>query len=513
MSQASPASDTFPSSPRTTLRAGKAIPLVVAVIVFIASATCLWDFSIDDVFISFRYAEHLGNGHGLTWNISSPPVEGFSNFLWVILLSVFALFGVGVVFAAKMLGLLLGLVNLTLTFVLCRRLWKSMMFWWAPVIVVAATPVWVMWAMSGLEIVLYGFCLLLATLALTESGTRRTVLLSVGIFGLATTRPEGPALAAIPIAAGILLDHGATVGQRIRSYRIPILALFVSAFGLMAFRYFYFGYPFPNTVYAKGTSELASMSQVLDWLRFASPFLIIWAVTVVWQQRFRYPAAVWTAILCVIVQALIVLPVNPVMFLMHRYEIALVPLLVLPLPFVLDRLAKYGQWLPVVIGLVCLFWVARDWPMVQRELQGARQMMDVHRDVVDYLDTLEGAPTIALCDAGRIPFWSERRTYDVAGLCDEEWATEGFAVDKLLARNPDVYIMSAHPNERGQLQPVVGRDNLVVQVRAFRQRYGFAKIVETVDSLGVGAYGYAVLLNVPWARERGIDVQPMESGT
>ncbi|MBD3297320.1 MAG: hypothetical protein GF341_01600, partial [candidate division Zixibacteria bacterium] len=419
MNQTPPTSDT---SPRATRSASEAIPLVVAAIVFVASAIYLWDFSIDDVFISFRYAEHLGHGHGLAWNIGSPPVEGFSNFLWVIILGVFALFGSGVVFTAKMLGFILGLANLFLTFVLCRRLWQPVTFWWAPVIVVAATPVWAMWAMSGLEIVLYGFCLLVAALALTESGTRRTVLLSVGVFGLATTRPEGPALAAIPIVVGILLNHNAPLKQRVLSYRIPITVLLLSAFGLMAFRYLYFGYPFPNTVYAKGTSELASLSQVLDWLRFASPFLIIWAVTVVWQREFRYPAAVWMAVLCVIVQALIVLPVNPVMFLMHRYEIALMPLLVLPLPFVFSRLSRYGVWLPVLIGLVCVLWVARDWPMVQRELHGARQMIEVHRNVVDYLDTLDGDPIIALCDAGRIPFWSERPTYDVAGLCDEEWA-------------------------------------------------------------------------------------------
>ncbi|GAB4316231.1 MAG: hypothetical protein Kow0074_04190 [Candidatus Zixiibacteriota bacterium] len=491
---------------------GEWVPLIAGLAVFVASAIHLWDFSIDDVFISFRYAEHLGDGYGLTWNPHGPPVEGFSNFLWVIILSLFPLFGIGVEFASNALGMVLGIGSLILTFILCRRLWRPMVVWWAPVILVAATPVWVMWAMSGLEIVLYGFCLLIALIGLTEAGPRRTLLVSIGVFGLATTRPEGPALAAIPILAGVFLDHDTPISQRLRRYKIPIFVLFGATFGLMAFRYMYFGYPLPNTVYAKGTSELASLSQVLDWLRFAAPFLLVWAVALVWQPRFRHPAAIGTAIFSVIVQALIVLPVNPVMFLMHRYEIAMIPLLVLPLPVVLDRLSRFNIWIPIAAVVVAVVLLARDWPMVQRQLLGAREMTQVHRSVVEYIDTLPDGVRIALCDAGRIPFWSDRPAYDVAGLCDEEWATEGFSVPSLLERNPEVYVMSAHPDERGQLRPVVGRDNLVVQEREFRLRYGFAKIVEAIDSLDVGAYGYAVLLNVPWARAQGIDVQPMEPG-
>ena len=38
---------------------------------------------IDDSFISFRYARHLFEGHGLVFN-PGDPVEGYTNFLWCI---------------------------------------------------------------------------------------------------------------------------------------------------------------------------------------------------------------------------------------------------------------------------------------------------------------------------------------------------------------------------------------------------------------------------------------------
>ena len=40
----------------------------------------------DDSFISFRYAKHLAEGQGLVWN-PGDRVEGYTNFLWVLLMA------------------------------------------------------------------------------------------------------------------------------------------------------------------------------------------------------------------------------------------------------------------------------------------------------------------------------------------------------------------------------------------------------------------------------------------
>lgn len=39
----------------------------------------------DDAFISLRYAKHLASGEGLVFNLGDQPLEGYSNFLWVVL--------------------------------------------------------------------------------------------------------------------------------------------------------------------------------------------------------------------------------------------------------------------------------------------------------------------------------------------------------------------------------------------------------------------------------------------
>ena len=49
----------------------------------------------DDAYISFRYARHLAEGAGLRFNPGeSPPVEGYSNFLWTLWLALGELAGV-----------------------------------------------------------------------------------------------------------------------------------------------------------------------------------------------------------------------------------------------------------------------------------------------------------------------------------------------------------------------------------------------------------------------------------
>ena len=50
---------------------------------FFISTHCL-AFTIDDTYISLRYAKNWASGAGLLWNINSPPIEGSSNFIFVV---------------------------------------------------------------------------------------------------------------------------------------------------------------------------------------------------------------------------------------------------------------------------------------------------------------------------------------------------------------------------------------------------------------------------------------------
>ena len=79
----------------------------------------LWRVTLDDAYITFRYARHLAEGYGLgAWNHTGERVEGYSSLLWTLLLGAAAWLGVDVRVAAKLLGMA---AALTVIAVLFRR--------------------------------------------------------------------------------------------------------------------------------------------------------------------------------------------------------------------------------------------------------------------------------------------------------------------------------------------------------------------------------------------------------
>lgn len=63
--------------------------MVLLLLVGIFVIHCLHlNFTQDDAFISFRYVSNFIQGNGLVFN-AGERVEGYTNFLWIIILSIF----------------------------------------------------------------------------------------------------------------------------------------------------------------------------------------------------------------------------------------------------------------------------------------------------------------------------------------------------------------------------------------------------------------------------------------
>jgi hypothetical protein len=70
---------------------------VIILFLTVVVLTCLaWHnrFIWDDPFISFRYAYNLVHGNGLVWNVGE-RVEGYTNFLWTLLMCIPLYLGYG----------------------------------------------------------------------------------------------------------------------------------------------------------------------------------------------------------------------------------------------------------------------------------------------------------------------------------------------------------------------------------------------------------------------------------
>src|SRR5688572_24026918 len=90
-----------------------------AVAVILALTTLFWGVTLDDAYITFRYARHLAEGHGFgAWNHTGEHVEGYSSPLWMLLLGGAARLGIDLRIASKVFGTA---AALTVMAVLFRR--------------------------------------------------------------------------------------------------------------------------------------------------------------------------------------------------------------------------------------------------------------------------------------------------------------------------------------------------------------------------------------------------------
>ncbi|MDF1801071.1 MAG: hypothetical protein P1V81_18025 [Planctomycetota bacterium] len=139
-------------SARVPTARGGLLPLVVGVIVALGLGLAT-SWLCDDAFISFRYARHLAEGHGLVFNVGeTPPIEAYSNLAWVLVLALGERIGIASPTLAPLLSLgtlawLVGLVARDLGRWTSHGPWSRL----ALVLIQVGMPPLVVWGTSGLE--------------------------------------------------------------------------------------------------------------------------------------------------------------------------------------------------------------------------------------------------------------------------------------------------------------------------------------------------------------------------
>ncbi|MBT3219744.1 MAG: hypothetical protein HN348_11680, partial [Proteobacteria bacterium] len=149
-------------------------------------------FVCEDAYITFRYSSHLAEGLGPRFNTVAGelPVEGYSNFLWMVIAAVFELLDRDVVFFMPLLSTLCGLAVL---FLLVHTLYVRFEFseittGLAGLAYVMFTPVAV-WTSSGLATMPLTLGMFATTVLLLWGENRRWgIAAGVAALGLALVR-------------------------------------------------------------------------------------------------------------------------------------------------------------------------------------------------------------------------------------------------------------------------------------------------------------------------------------
>ena len=234
--------------------------LVLAIVLLVLHAlyyASLMGFDVvDDAYISFRYARNAARGRGLTFNVGERRVEGYTNFLWTVMLMPCFWLKVPIHTVSMVLGTLWALGSIVLlgrfACTIDNRRWLAAI----AALLMAADGSFALWAVGGLESSLFAFLVVGGASAyLREMRTPDAFPLSGAWFALAAmARPEGLLVYGLTglhqIATRLIYERKVATGQDWR--RLGLFALLWVPW--FAFRWRYYGFPLPNTFYAKVAS-------------------------------------------------------------------------------------------------------------------------------------------------------------------------------------------------------------------------------------------------------------------
>lgn len=457
----------------------------VGLVLFVVRLAMVWPATVDDAFITFRYSSNLAHFGAPVWNVGDPhPAEGYTSFLWMVLMAIPHLFHFGAVVFSKVVGVACSFATIATSAGLAWSLSRSAnpFFRWLTSIlaipILITSPAAAIHAVAGMETALYTFLatslLLTVTLlgrtrdASSPSGLLVSVFLFLGLL-LALTRPEGILwVLATGATLALSLRRRSLFFRRrllLRGFWLFLLPMTV----FLLWRLSYYHHLFPLSFYVKvaapsTNAHLDGAKELLRFLREVFAFQPLFGLSIVVAAVMVRRTAI-PALVAVLVHVLLFAVPKPIMAFEWRFLFPVLPFLASLAAVGLGALLEWISnriRLPAVgaffIGIVAL--ALQIWPYSSnsnRRLADfaayGRAMQSAHIPLGKALRRLGDSDpqqhSLATGEAGAIPYYSGWRTVDIFGLNDISIATShNRDMRSVLAGNPEIVVLvSSSPTE------------------------------------------------------------------
>ena len=420
----------------------RAVILVGALVALAVGLWTCWSLTVDDAFITYRYSDNLARGHGLVWNPGQDPVEGFTNFAWMAWHVPFAAAGVPLPLVSKVTA---GLCAATTVWLLVRETRTR-----AGALVAAGCfalflPTWVH-TMSGLETAPFALVVLRAVVVAARSlqGVEvRVWELPVLVLVAGMLRPDGILAVGVPLLVWLYLRR-AELAPRVWSVAAGVVGA-----AYMGWRWSYFGHALPNTFYTKVGVDAATDGR---WIQMTAALLLPLLVVAAAGLLGARPGPVVVALAAC--AALYVVPAlsAPAMDYLSRFAWHGFPLLCLAAGWVLDQVeARRAAAIAASVALVWTTVAGVLHPDGRTLVNYGVDLQRAHVAIGKALADQELPPTersVAVTDAGAIPYFSEWAATDYIGLNDERIAHGADPTGVLLADAPTVVVVTSSSGEQ-----------------------------------------------------------------
>jgi hypothetical protein len=470
--------------------------MIPAVLLYLILALRFSGHIVDDAYISFRYARNLADGHGIVYN-PGERVEGYTNFLWVLLLELGMKLRQSPEMVARVLGMLAGATTIVVVARLAARTRTSgAAFWIAPALV-AVHPANAVWAGGGLEGPLFA-CLLTGGVGWAavsaEAGSLHpasAVLLALA----ALTRPEG-ALVAVVVAGLVLVTCPQLRRRSLGLWVLVFLALWIPHF---LWRWLYYGNPLPNTFYAKVDVHGSAIHRGLVYLHsfaLSTGYWLLLPIAGVVLLRHRKSVVITAGVTAVYLGYVVFVGGDTLS--MHRFLVPIIGLLGLLVAWGAEGWKSHFHPRPAILWGAGLLMAAAVVYSARPNFAGAifdsvrwemRETATWKEVGLWFRQNATAGDSIAVLPAGAIPYFSGLKAIDMLGLNDHtiahtkvpmghgEAGHEKYNLEYVLRRSPTfvvigVYQLSPQPLAlTTMVVPYYPIEAALLMSEEFRRRY------------------------------------------
>ncbi len=450
-------------------------------------------WTVDDAYITFRYADNLAKHGELNWNIGEDPVEGYTGVALPVILAGFIKLGFSPIVVSQYIGVLSFFLGWLMLWLILRKLKIHELVQSAILLLYGTTPILFTHALSGLETMLF-ICVIIACIyALlrsildTENHRRNNIVLFLLLLLVGLIRPEGVVLAGLFIIAAGYVKYK-YYPKELKSFIISFIFFYLlPASAYFIWRVGYYGQFFPNTYYVKSGIgfQLGNLIDILRFVRrfFAAPLiagLLLFSIETDWfwkkikEKSFpfldsRMAIAALAGIVFMFIFAAMLARSHLAVNYSTRFYMPFLPMFWIGLAFIFnlgfltlknseaEKPLRYGFVL-VLFVIFNLYQVSFQITKLKDEVRFARDQISMHENQHNLIGkTLKEIipPSewlIVYLDAGAIPYFSELKTVDFGGLNDETLAKKrpspNEAADYFYSFNPGAAVFTSVDSDK-----------------------------------------------------------------
>jgi len=402
----------------------------IIVLLFLFQIFIFYNFQVDDSYISFRYSKNLIEYGVWNWNRMGEKVEAYTSFTYTLLGVIPHYFHFQPIIFFRVLGLIFSIIPL---YYIKKN--YSLSDFYIPLLFVAINPLLYIHSFSGLETPLFILLLFLLYYNLQKSeGIKNNKIVYVILFLLPLTRPEGSLF-----TVSILLTSFFKKDFNIK-WTILLVVFCLSYFIL---RFNFFGYLFPNTFYVKSITSAKPLFEIIKSNIRSVEYYFVLLVSLFIVKKKYIKVLIFNSIIILIYYS----SSNLLMDYYDRFNFQIVFPLLLFLLYSIN--VKKGFFPVILLNLLILSGSikAKSTYLLGFDTKLAESHGLLGKSLNEFKD--EGL-TLALGDAGMVPYFSEWETIDIIGLANNNIAQNGLTLNYIEEESPDLIVLyssSDNPND------------------------------------------------------------------